>query len=132
MCLLKITVCVTRFLSLGILQFSLKPNVILYCRKQMSVFCGSYSSQNVMTMPKGTTALWIVDRYSRGFKRNVGYSFVAGNLKWLKAMYDEGIEWDCVPQGTIGKRHGKRSWTRRGSYPGSVKETYEKLLSQKT
>lgn len=80
-------------------------------------------------MPRGTTALWIVDAYFWGYKRNVSYSNLP--TRWLKAMIDEGVEWTHRPQGSIRKQLGPYTWELRYS-PETVKEMYAKRAKPKT
>ena len=80
------------------------------------------------TMPRGSTALWIVDAYSWGYIKNVSYRDVP--LKWLRAMIEAGTDWDNLPQGNIKKYLGPRTFELR-EQSLSAEEMYAKRAKPK-
>ncbi len=73
------------------------------------------------SMPRGSTALWIVDAYTWGLVKQVSYKRVL--LKWLRAMIEEGTDWVNLPQGNIKKYLGPLSFELR-ERSLSVEEMY--------
>jgi len=73
------------------------------------------------SMPRGSTALWIVDAYTWGLVKRVSYKHVP--LKWLRAMIEEGTDWVNLPQGNIKKYLGPLSFELR-ERSLSVEEMY--------